>query len=230
MEQLAEPPSRLERVAQRVTKVQRDPPARRPLLLLVGRDDLDLRPGRPLDELDDRAGGECRLVAAGDPSAWASGAAAEVVERSAWTKVETVLADERETGGMAGGRIALNLGHSLGHAIEAAAGFGDLLHGEAVAYGLRAATRIGVAVGVTPAERAARIGRLLDALGLATDPLPYPLADVLGHMATDKKHAGGRLRWVLPTADGVLVRDDVDPAVVERAAASLLAAPTGSPR
>ena len=49
-------------------------------------------------------------------------------------------------------------------------------------------------------------------------------------MATDKKHAAGRLRWVLPTADGVIVRDDIDPAVVERAAASLLAAPTGSPR
>ena len=42
----------------------------------------------------------------------------------------------------------------------------------------------------------------------------------MGHLATDKKHAAGRLRWVLPTADGVVVRDDVDPAVVERAAAA----------
>ena len=71
-------------------------------------------------------------------------------------------------------RITLNLGHSLGHAVEAAAGFGDLLHGEAVAYGLRAASRIGVEVGVTPPERAERIGRLLDALGLATDAAPLP--------------------------------------------------------
>ena len=83
---------------------------------------------------------------------------------------------------------------------------------------------------MTPPERAERIGRLLDALGLATEPLPYPLADVLAHMATDKKHAAGRLRWVLPTADGRVVRDDIDPAIVERAAAALLAAPTGSPR
>ena len=122
------------------------------------------------------------------------------------------------------------MGHSLGHAFEAAGGYGGLLHGEAVAYGLRAATRIGVEAGVTPPERAARIGALLDALGLATTPLPYPLATVMGHLATDKKHAAGRLRWVLPTADGVVVRDDIDPALVERAAAGLLGAPSVSPR
>ena len=84
--------------------------------------------------------------------------------------------------------------------------------------------------GVTPPERAERIGRLLDTLGLATEPLPYPLATVMGHLATDKKHAAGRLRWILPTADGVIVRDDIDPASVERAAASLLAAGSGSAR
>jgi 3-dehydroquinate synthetase len=52
----------------------------------------------------------------------------------------------------------------------------------------------------------------------------------MDRLAIDKKHAAGRLRWVLPTADGVVVRDDVDPAVVERAAAALLAAPSGSAR
>jgi 3-dehydroquinate synthase len=151
---------------------------------------------------------------------------AELVERAAWAKVEVVIADERERGA-AGGRIALNLGHSLGHAVEAAAGFGGLLHGEAVAYGLRAAARIGVEVGATPPERADRLGRLLDTLGLATEPLPYPLETVLGHLATDKKHAGGHLRWVLPTADGIVVRVDIEPAVVERAAMAMLGA--GSP-
>ena len=168
-------------------------------------------------------------LARADHDVLRSGVLAELVERAGWAKVEVVLADERERNS-AGGRITLNLGHTIGHAVEAAAGYHGLLHGEAVAYGLRAANRIGVEVGVTPPERAERIGRLLDALGLATEPLPYPLAGVLGHMATDKKHAAGRLRWVLPTADGVVVRDDIDPAVVERAAASLLAAPTGSPR
>ena len=133
------------------------------------------------------------------------------------------MADERERG-TTGGRIALNLGHSLGHAVEAAAGFGGLLHGEAVAYGLRAATRIGVEVGVTQRERADRIEQLLDGLGLAREPLPYSLEAVLGHLATDKKHAGGRLRWVLPTSDGIVVRDDIEPGVVEDAAAAMLGA------
>jgi shikimate kinase/3-dehydroquinate synthase len=168
-------------------------------------------------------------IARGDPAVFESGVLAEVVERAGWAKVEVVIADERERG-PSGGRITLNLGHSLGHAFEAAGGYGGLLHGEAVAYGLRAAGRIGVEVGVTPPERADRVGRLLDALGLATEPLPYPLATVQDHLATDKKHADGRLRWVLMTADGVVVRDDIDPALVERAAAGFLAAPSGSPR
>ena len=162
------------------------------------------------------------MIARGAPGVFESGAIAELVERAAWAKVEVVVADERERGAT-GGRIALNLGHSLGHAFEAAAGYGGLLHGEAVAYGLRAAARIGVEVGVTPPERAGRIERLLDALDLAKEPLPYSLAAVMGHLTTDKKHAAGRLRWVLPTADGIVVRDDIDQGFVERVAAGLLA-------
>jgi 3-dehydroquinate synthase len=102
-----------------------------------------------------------------------------------------------------------------------------LLHGEAVAYGLRAACAIGVEIGLTPPPRADRIVRLLDRLGLGSEPLAYPLATVLDHLAADKKHARRRLRWVLPTGDGVEIRDDVPAATVERAAAGLLAA--GSP-
>jgi 3-dehydroquinate synthase len=168
-------------------------------------------------------------LARAEPTALASGVLAELVERAGWAKVEVVLADERERN-PGGGRITLNLGHTLGHAVEAAAGFGGLLHGEAVAYGLRAATQIGTEMGVTRPDRGDRICRLLDRLDLAIEPLPYSLADVLAHMATDKKHAAGRLRWVLPTADGVVIRDDVDAGLVERAAAPLLTAPTGSPR
>ena len=170
-----------------------------------------------------------QAIARGDPAVFESGALAELVERAAWAKVEVVVADERERG-PAGGRITLNLGHSLGHAVEAAAGFGGLLHGEAVAYGLRAASRIGVETGVTPTDRAERIGRLLDRLSLATEPLPYSLVSLMDHLAIDKKHEGGRLRWVLPTADGVVVRDDIDPVLVERTAAGLLAAGSGSAR
>jgi shikimate kinase/3-dehydroquinate synthase len=162
---------------------------------------------------------EGEAIATGDASAIESGALAEVVERAAWAKVEVVLADERE----AGGRIALNLGHSLGHAIEAAAGFHDLLHGEAVAYGLRAAARIGVARGVTPQARADRIEALLDKLELGMAPLTLDLEAVLDLLLADKKHAAGSLRWVLPTADGHAIDADVPESLVRETAAQLLA-------
>jgi shikimate kinase/3-dehydroquinate synthase len=171
--------------------------------------------GRLWELLDE----EGPAIARGDAAAWESGAVAELVERAAWAKVQVVLADERE----AAQRAILNLGHSLGHAVEAAAGFRDLLHGEAVAYGLRGAVRIGVELGRTPVERAARLEATLDALGLARDPLPYSLDAVLGHLGADKKHRGGRLGWVVPTADGVDSPVDVPDEVVRRAAASLLA-------
>ncbi|MBA2721053.1 MAG: bifunctional shikimate kinase/3-dehydroquinate synthase [Chloroflexi bacterium] len=167
---------------------------------------------------------EGEAIVRGDATAFESGAVAELVERAAWAKVVVVDGDEKEQG-LADGRIALNLGHSLGHAVEAAGGFGDLLHGEAVAHGLRAAVRIGRELGVTPDDRAARIERLLTELGLATERLPYPLETVLGALAADKKHADGVLRWVLPTAHGSVIRSDVPVDVVERAAASLLVAP-----
>ena len=160
-------------------------------------------------------------IARGEEEAFDGGAIAEVVERAAWAKVEVVDVDERE--GAADRRITLNLGHSLGHAIEAAGGFHELLHGEAVAHGLRGAVRIGRELEVTPRDRAERIEALLTALGLATAPLPYRLDSVLGALAADKKHAGGALRWVLPTADGSVVRPDVPVELVERVAASLLA-------
>ena len=158
-------------------------------------------------------------IAVGRRDAFEGGAVAEVVERAAWAKVEVVTEDEREQGG----RIALNLGHSLGHAFEAAAGYRGLLHGEAVAHGLRAASRIGVRLGVTPNERAERIEAALTHAGLALGPLDLPIDVVLDALATDKKHAAGRLRWVLPTADGVVVRTDLPPELVEAGAREVLA-------
>ncbi len=174
--------------------------------------------------------GDGAAIARGEATAYDRGVVAELVERSAWAKVEVVTADEKERTSSGTGRVSLNLGHSLGHAVEAAAGYGGLLHGEAVGYGLRAAGRIGMAMGVTPPERAERVGRLLDELDLARDPLPYDLEAVLGHLAADKKHTGGRLRWVLPTASGVDIHADVPDDVVREAAGSMLATGTGSSR
>jgi len=175
----------------------------------------------PLFELLERDG---RGIIEANPTVIGHGALAELVERCAWAKVEVVLADERE----AGGRLALNLGHSLGHGFEAAAGYGErLLHGEAVAYGLRAACRIGLELGVTPADRAGRIEGLLTELGLAPDGglalLRLERSAVLDALAGDKKHAGGQLRWVLPAASGVEIRSDVPADLVARIADELLA-------
>ena len=166
------------------------------------------------------------MIVAGHDDAFASGAVAELVERALWAKVEVVLADERELGGEGDdgvGRLALNLGHSAGHAVEAAGAYRELLHGEAVAHGLRVACRIGVAVGTTPPDRAARIGGLLDSLGLGIGSLRYRIDAVLNALGTDKKRAAGRLRWVLPTADGVVVRADIPAELARRAIAEILA-------
>jgi shikimate kinase/3-dehydroquinate synthase len=175
---------------------------------------------RLLDLLERDAG----AIARGARQAFESGALAELVERCAWAKVEVVAADEREQAG----RLVLNLGHSIGHAIEAAAGYRRILHGEAVAHGLRGALAVGLALGLTPPERAARIERLLAAAGLAQEPPGVDEAAVRAHLALDKKHAAGRLRWVLPTESGVVVRSDVpDEAVTAGIAAALRGTPVG---
>jgi shikimate kinase / 3-dehydroquinate synthase len=158
-------------------------------------------------------------VATGDPAAFDSGALAEIVERTAWAKIEVVLEDERETAS----RISLNLGHSLGHAFEAAAGYSGLLHGEAVSYGLRAACRIGTARHVTPPERAARTERLLDRLGLAVERLDLDLDAVMAALDVDKKHRDGHLQWVLPTADGYAIDAEVPHELVHSVATEVMA-------
>ena len=150
-------------------------------------------------------------LASGAISAFESGALAELVERCAWSKVEVVTADEREQDL----RMQLNLGHSIAHGIEAAAGYRDILHGEAVARGLLGALEVGRRLGVTPDGLVARTTALVERLGLAVGPLPYRADIVAGGLGVDKKVAGGRLRWVLPGHDGIVIRSDVAEAVVE---------------
>jgi len=82
---------------------------------------------------------------------------------------------------------------------------------------------VGRRLGVTPDERAARIIGLLDRLGLAVGAPGVTAAAVAAHLEGDKKVAEGRLRWVLPTADGVVVRDDVPADAVEAGIAAALA-------
>ncbi len=167
-------------------------------------------------------------IARGDAGSSGRGEVAEVVERCAWAKVEVVVADERERAGGTG-RIRLNLGHSLGHAVEAAAGFEALLHGEAVAYGLRAACRIGEAVGVTPPERSARIGARARRLGSRYRPAAVR-SRRRARTPGARQEARGRQTplGVADRADGVEIRSDVPDEVVVEAAGSLLAAGSAS--
>ena len=167
---------------------------------------------------------ECATrIAAGDASLHEDGTYAEIVERAGWWKCTVVAGDERE----AGLRMSLNLGHTLGHALEQAANYKGILHGEAVGYGLRAALTIGQELGVTPAARASRALALLDALGLGVAPRRESPAALVEATTRDKKVAGGKVRWVLATERAFKIRDDVPASLVLRAATQMLAGSGG---
>ena len=134
----------------------------------------------------------------------------EIVERCALAKLRTVLADERD---LAGPRVALNLGHTVSHALEAAMDY-RLLHGEAVAYGLRTALAIGVEVGITPPALAERGVTVLDQLQLGCDRVEVDVEAVMTRVAADKKRLRGRTRWVLATGSGVAIRSDIPDSLV----------------
>ena len=129
-----------------------------------------------------------------------------VTVRSARLKSLVVSADPRERGL----RAILNYGHTIGHGIEAATGYSDFLHGEAVAAGMMGAARIGERLGLHDRELIARQADVLRALGL---PLSAPGVDpeaVLAAMRLDKKVEHGRLRFVLLEEIGrPVVRSDV---------------------
>ena len=120
-------------------------------------------------------------------------ALAYAIERSCANKAEVVARDERETGP----RALLNLGHTFGHAIEAATGYGEWLHGEAVATGMLLAAKLSHRLGLLSAEEVRRCGALLREAGLPLEPPELGLERYLDLMGHDKKVAGGRLHFVL---------------------------------
>jgi 3-dehydroquinate synthase len=130
------------------------------------------------------------LLDQGQPAALAG-----AVERSLAAKARVVRADPRERPG--GVRTALNFGHTLGHAIEAALGYRRLLHGEAVAIGMRAAAWLSVRVAGLDAGSHVRLEAALDHLGLPIRMPPIALAKLHNAMSQDKKRARGEVRWVL---------------------------------
>jgi len=129
-------------------------------------------------------------------------------------KAGVVARDERETGE----RALLNFGHTFGHALEAEAGYGTLLHGEAVATGMVLAARLSARLGMAGHGDAERLRALLDRMGLPTVPPPGLSADaLLARMRLDKKNRAGTLRLILWRGTGrAEIAEGVDePAVME---------------
>ena len=134
------------------------------------------------------------------------------VAHSCRMKAGIVARDERETGD----RALLNLGHTFGHALEAATGYSDrLLHGEGVAVGMALAFKLSVELGLCSGQDADRFVRHLTAMGLPASidavagPRPSP-DELLAHMAHDKKVKDGRMTFVLVRGIGnAFVTSDV---------------------
>jgi len=123
----------------------------------------------------------------------------ELVWRAVRVKARVVEDDERE----AGARQALNLGHTLGHALESVTSYRRFLHGEAVAWGLLAAARLAVRRGLLSDSAHQRLIAAVAAVGQLPTIRDLSPENVLEHLARDKKRDRDGVAWVLPTDDGV---------------------------
>lgn len=120
---------------------------------------------------------------------------APLLARNVAIKARIVAADERE---ITGERALLNFGHTVGHGIEQAAGYGELLHGEAVSIGIHAALRLSVAKAGLPEAEAARVLAALERFGLPTrTPAGLSPDAIMAALRRDKKFQAGRVRFVL---------------------------------
>ncbi len=123
-----------------------------------------------------------------------------LVAKSCRLKADVVEQDEREETGR---RAILNYGHTFAHAFETVGGYGEWLHGEAVAAGMVCASRLAERLGRIPADMTARQVALLTAFGLPVRPkAEWPAGPMIDVMRRDKKAAAGELRFVLPTTMG----------------------------
>ena len=138
-----------------------------------------------------------------------AGALAHAIRKCCQIKARVVAEDERETGR----RALLNFGHTFGHAIEHCQGYGEWLHGEAVAAGMLMAARFS---GLPEAD-IARLGALIAAADLPTTPPATGVGALREAMGLDKKARGGKLRFILLRALGdAYVTADYDPSRLER--------------
>jgi 3-dehydroquinate synthase len=157
---------------------------------------------------------ESAAVLAGDREALT-----RVVAASVRVKAEVVNADERESGV----RMILNLGHTLGHAIEASTGYKQLLHGEAVAWGMIAAVGIAARRGMVSAADAERMERVVRAYGPMRG-FTAEAGELVALTAKDKKNRSGARSFVLPAGIGeAVVVKDVSEAELMAAAEGIVA-------
>jgi 3-dehydroquinate synthase len=135
-----------------------------------------------------------------------------LIKRSCELKAQVVEEDEYETRGQ---RAVLNFGHTFGHAFEKVAGYGTLLHGQAVALGMVCACRLGEKLGRIGSEVTGRLINLLKHFDLPVSIVPTWLVDeMIQAMRHDKKNVAGQLRFVLPMKIGqvesnVVVEEEV---------------------
>lgn len=135
-----------------------------------------------------------------------------IIAQSVKLKAEVVSADERE-GGL---RRVLNLGHTIGHALEAETGYRRTLHGEAVAWGMIAANNIALSVGRTDSVTAGRIADAVLSLGRLPEVNVSP-RKILARLQSDKKTQNGVVHFILPREIGKVevVSDVPDSAVLD---------------
>jgi hypothetical protein len=131
--------------------------------------------------------------------------ASYVVDRCVRVKARVVALDERETGV----RATLNLGHTIGHALESAGGYTGLTHGEAVSLGLVAALRLGERKGHTPSSLTRRVLSLLARLGLPHQLSAVDLQKSTSLLSHDKKRSGGSIRFVYARAAGDVFTESI---------------------
>ena len=136
-----------------------------------------------------------------------STALAYAIRRSCEIKAQIVAEDERETAKQ-GGRALLNLGHTFGHAIESALGYGVWLHGEAVGCGIALAAQLSKDLGMLDSMSCERAVALIERAGLVSRMPNITADEMLDHMERDKKNEGGAIRLILLNRIGEAVVDD----------------------
>ena len=142
------------------------------------------------------------------------GSLIQAIKTSCEEKAAIVGADEKESGI----RAILNLGHTFGHAIETAMGYGTWLHGEAVATGMLMAADLSWRIGNLTIQDVARVKKLLQAAGLpVVPPESITNSEYLSLMSRDKKNIQGSIRFILLEKIGkALISSDVAPEVLEQ--------------